>query len=120
MITKTNFQTLESPNDGKTILMGEVGKLILKIQKGEEQGLHIPGNLIDEINAFVSRNSLTYSTNGGKKVDVCCYNCLIAHIIKKAEEIELSHEKVAFLGEVLAGGLGHNGYYMDKGKIIKI
>ena len=119
MTTKTNSQTLEDPDDRKSIVVQEIRKLIVRLQHSEKYGVYIHGKVIDEINSFVLRNSLDCSS-GNKTVQVCCYNCLRAHVMQKAREFELSPETVAYLGELFNGDIGHNGYYLDNKELLLI
>jgi len=119
MISKTNFQTLEPPDGGKSIVVQEVDKLIVRMQNADREGIFISGKLIDKIKEFVRRNSLNLY-DGEKNILVCCYSCLRAHIMKTSKELGLSPEIIAYLGDLLTGEIGHNGYYLDSKKIIKI
>jgi len=70
-------------------------------------------NLSREINEFVSRNRIGES-------GAYCPQCLKAHILKKAEELNIN---INFLSEILSNiksEAGHNGYYLDKNVLIKM
>lgn len=65
--------------------------------------------LKNEIENFKKRNTLV----SGKQV--CCEACLNAHLIKKARALKIALEDAGIRGEI-----GHEGYYIDSGKLIKL
>lgn len=81
---------------------------------GIKKDIIIPDELIFEIEDFSLRNSLVNSPS------ITCCRCLKAHALKQAKEKGLSKSAVEFLGEVFDCTEGHNGYYLDKGRLVKI
>jgi hypothetical protein len=72
---------------------------------------------------FSHRNMLSevidskYLTSQPKEV---CPQCLKAHALHHASLLGLPAESLDFLSKLLPGKPGHNGYYLDSGKIVKI
>ncbi|MEK6849957.1 MAG: hypothetical protein AABX85_00085 [Nanoarchaeota archaeon] len=90
---------------------------------GLTHGFIIPDDLIAELESFIKRNSLNrlvLKEDCAAKIHECCPRCLKAHMIKKAEEMGISYEGKEFLVSFMKGEVGHNSYYLDKDKLIKI
>ena len=117
MTQKLSYQASE-PNsldrDTEVIL----SKLSDKIYSLEIQS---PCKILNKIKDFIKRNSLavTKNSNGKPAIHFCC-NCLKAHIIKIAKENKLGKSITNSLTMVLNCSLGHDGYYLDADKLIKI
>ena len=90
---------------------------------GLTYGYIIPDDLIAELESFIKRNSLGKfipDEEHASKVHECCPRCLKAHMFKKAEEMGISQEGKEFLASFMEGPTGHNNYYLDQDKLIKI
>ena len=97
------------------IIKQKGGKMI----EGGIQIKNIPDKLTDELNHFIKRNSLVFlhlpnTANG------ICKRCLKAHAIRKAQEMNLHKWIICSISEKFDCEAGHNGYYLDKSKLIKI
>ncbi len=78
-------------------------------------------SLIDEINAFSKRNSIIefYSCAICKKeINQCCPACLKAHALKISKGLDNEQERL--ISEIFQGDIGHNEYYLDGKKAIKM
>ncbi len=72
----------------------------------------LPNSLKKEMQKFISRNIIVKN--------YCCKSCLNAHILKKANDLQLEPEFVSSLKEEMKEGIGHNDYYLDNNQLIKI
>lgn len=119
MILKINNQALE-----QEILAREVFEarnfFLRKKNIALHKGLMIPDDLIAEIEEFTERNSLAITKGVDKIAHKCCDRCLKAHILRKAEEFGLDQDSVNFLDSLIKVETGHNGYYLDEDRLIKI
>ena len=95
-----------------------LSKLSDKIYSLEIQS---PYKILNKIKSFIKRNSLaiTKKSNGKPTIHFCC-NCLKAYIIKIAKENNLGKNITNSLTIVLNCSLGHDGYYLDADKLMKI
>jgi hypothetical protein len=86
------------------------------------RGFLLPDLLIEELEAFTHRNALAkeYDSKNHKDVHVCCQQCLKAHALKKARELNLHPKLVVFLEKIFEGEIGHNSYYTDSENLIKL
>lgn len=78
----------------------------------------ISKKLFLEAEAFARRNVIDLSSF--EHETHCCPHCLKAHLLKKAEELDdgrAIHEVIVRMGELETG---HNGYYLDGEKVVKI
>lgn len=108
MILKKNYPALEHA----TSLEGIGGKIIL-------HGL--PDDLLAELENFARKNALIVSESDEGKLHHCCVRCLKAHALKKAKEIKLDKKRMSWLNDMFGNELeGHEGYYVDGGKLIKL
>lgn len=76
-----------------------------------------------EASAFKERNSIViggYDVKTKQPIHRCCPRCLKAHLIKKAEELDLDHDLRELLFSMVEFETGHYGYYMDGDELIKI
>jgi len=65
-----------------------------------------------EAKIFKEKNKV-YSTNE------CCPQCLKAHLIKKAQELSLD-EEIDKIHIILNCQIGHDGYYINEEKLMRI
>lgn len=97
----------------------EKASLIKFLLKRKIIGLHsgrlIPDKLISDIEEFIGRNLLINDKKGS-----FCPRCLKAYTSKKAEELGLDSSSKKFIDKLFNDELGHNGYYLDSGELIKI
>ena len=80
---------------------------------GIKKNMLIPDDLIVELEDFAERNSIVNSPS------VTCCRCLKAHALKQAEKETLSKSTKDFLMQIFDCEEGHNGYYLDGGRLIK-
>ncbi len=118
MIHKIQNQAIESSYEQHSqtdlILKKEVCSLVKHKMAGLNKGMLIPDDLIAEAERFMDRNVIS-------DADLqCCPQCLKAHVIKKATEFGLSTKEIEFLNEMFNSEIGHNGYYLDADKLIKL
>jgi hypothetical protein len=78
---------------------------VLKTKKGS-----VPLSFVKEIEEFVLRNTLEKGQ--------CCFRCFKAHILKKAKIHGLNKSWLDEATKYLECESGHNGYYLDKGKLL--
>lgn len=72
--------------------------------------------------AFCKRNAIvkiTHSLFRNESYE-CCPNCLKAHLLKKAEEMDSGKDISNILHSMVEHETGHYGYYLDDGELIKI
>lgn len=81
---------------------------------GISEGTLVTDDLIGEAEDFIRRNLKEENHYH------CCQRCLKAHLIKKADELELGGRVKRFINRMISGEAGHNGYYMDGDKLIRI
>ena len=77
----------------------------------------LPSSLKEELNRFADRNCLVALENS---FDGVCLSCLKAHALASARSMNLSKKIVESIKTAFEGKIGHNGYYMDKEKLIRI
>jgi hypothetical protein len=83
----------------------------------------ISRTLFSEAVAFRERNGLVVvasSVKGKKPIFQCCPQCLKAHLLKKAEEMDLSKAVREVIREMAEVETGHYGYYVDDGMLVRI
>ena len=77
--------------------------------------------LFFELQEFVQRNLLTVdSFEPLRKIKVVCPNCLKGHLIKTSQEMGFSDMFTKIIYDNFKGECGHNGYYLDGEKLIKL
>jgi len=119
MILKINPYALEQKNIEREV--SETRNFFLKKKSiALQKGLLIPDDLIAEIESFVERNSLATLNGINKTWNKCCDRCLKAHIMRKAEEFGLDNGTIKYLESLMKTETGHNGYYLDEDKLIKL
>jgi len=104
------------------ILEGKVpiGSLLLKYRDfGLDNGILIPDILIAELEDFAARNAVNGLHKDKLKMH-CCTRCLKAHALRKSDEIGLDRKTKVFLANLFECEEGHNGYYLDKERVIEI
>lgn len=77
----------------------------------------IPKNLKHELDRFADRNCLVALENS---YDGVCLSCLKAHALAEARKMNLPDKVINAIKESFAGRIGHNGYYQDQDKIVRI
>ena len=118
MIQKIKNQALEQYNIPSTsvyVTNGFVKTLLEQKFMALQRGLLITDDLIAEAESFMIRNRCVEHED-----DAYCPNCLKAHMIKKAEEIGLTEETIKFINKIMPGEVGHDGYYIDDGELMKV
>ncbi|MAG38292.1 hypothetical protein CMI45_02815 [Candidatus Pacearchaeota archaeon] len=124
MVLKNNLQqTSETLYERETIVEHEVEEMIYEIL--EKSDWSVSGKLIDEIKKYANKNSFVFDSysihdNEDVTVKVCCIKCLKAHALAKAKELELNSDLIRVLEEVFNCDTGHNGYYLNREKAIKV
>jgi hypothetical protein len=118
MISKNNRQVLEGLWMKDIVGTGFRSYILDKKMEALQHGAIIPDDFLSEMERFKDRNTIV--ENGDEQI--CCVQCLKAYALKKADEIELGDEAIRELNKMLDGGIevGHNGYYMDAGELVKI
>jgi hypothetical protein len=121
MVLQINSKDFEDPDDGEQIVERQINAIIERLRHSESEGIDIPDELINEISFFSQKNvmDISYNFEGmeSKNVKVCCSRCVKAHLIKKANDLGLEGEIIAFLDEQIPGKIGHEGYYLDEGEV---
>ena len=112
MILKNSSQALETTSLAEASL---IDFLLKRKILGLQSGRMIPDKLISELENFIDRNLLINDKKGS-----FCPRCLKAYASNKANELGLDSNSVKFLGTLFKGDIGHNGYYLDEGDLIKI
>ncbi len=93
----------------------ELAQLLLEQKiSAIKKNMLIPDELLWELEEFASRNIAPH-TNGR----ICC-RCLKAYALKKAGDMNMSENIIKFLKTAFTCEAGHNSYYMDNGRLIKI
>jgi len=77
----------------------------------------LPDSFVKELESFAKRNSIFSTKVDDQLVYHCCPSCLKAHALKKAGEMKHNLKEIE---EMFDCEIGHLGYYLDKGEIIKI
>ena len=112
MVIKKISKALES-----TIFIG--ANLLNKIDKLAK----IPWGLLKEADKFIRRNSLivvAHRIEDKRPIHECCESCLEAHLIKKANEMKFDNDVKRNIKQVFNCEIGHEGYYLDKGRLIRV
>jgi hypothetical protein len=77
----------------------------------------LPSSLKEELTRFADRNCLVALENS---FDGVCLSCLKAHALAEAKKFNLTKSLIESIKTSFDGRIGHNGYYMDKDKLIRI
>ena len=83
----------------------------------------ISKKLFLEAQAFRERNgivAIASSLKDEKPIYKCCPSCLKAHLLKKAEEMNLGRAVREIIRNMATYETGHRGYYLDGGELIKV
>ncbi len=83
----------------------------------------VPNLLIKEADSFMKRNSLAVvacNIHNKEHVHECCPCCLEAHLVRKAKELDLDNDHKEAIRKIFECEIGHNGYYLDKGRLIRV
>ena len=83
----------------------------------------LPEKLMSSMASFIKRNSLAIigsSLSDKKPIHSCCPRCLKAYALRKAEEEGLNEEVKDELTVIFECERGHGGYYLDRGKLIRV
>jgi hypothetical protein len=83
----------------------------------------VPGELLLEMETFTERNALAIIANKVKDrtpLYRCCVNCLKAYAVNIVKKFEMGGDVEDVISKVLECESGHDGYYIDEGKLIKI
>lgn len=88
------------------------------------RGILLPDNLIAELEEFISRNVVikleAETPRTSLELGKCCIRCLKAHAIRRGMETGLDKVSLAFLEGLFDCETGHDGYYLDSDKLVKI
>jgi hypothetical protein len=81
----------------------------------------IASSLFAEIENFKKRNCLITEFDSSIKGirSVCCEQCLKAYILVKARDFDVDEQINEAIDELFTCKTGHEGYYLDKGKLLK-
>lgn len=77
----------------------------------------LPKPLREELNRFTDRNCLVALENSYEAV---CEQCLKAHLLAEAKKMNIPKKLIESIKDSFEGKIGHNGYYMDQDKVIRI
>ena len=84
---------------------------------------NIPDLLIKEADSFMKRNSLAVvacNINNKEQIHECCPSCLEAHLIRKAKELGLNNNHKEAIQKIFECKVGHNGYYLDRERLVRV
>ncbi len=95
------------------------------ITKQEEENIEeaslslpkLPKKLKAELDRFTDRNCIVALENS---YDAVCEQCLKAHALSEAKKLSLPQKIIESINKSFSCKTGHNGYYMDQDKIVKI
>ena len=122
MMKKSTQSVSEIPPDGNSLEESTIESMLRKVVRDHK--VEIPDEFIEEINEYAKRNAFTFDytihKNKTSNVRVCCTQCLKAHALEKAKEMNLEKEIIDALDEMFGCETGHNGYYIDKEELRKI
>jgi len=82
-----------------------------------------PMEFLDELEYFCNNNTtqVIVETEGEKIVwEFVCLRCLKAHAIRVAGEMGFQGSTLKFINKSVKGEIGHDGYYLNRNKLIKI
>lgn len=109
MINKKNYNLNVSIPDKASMISSLLDSKI----KGIKKGVVLTDDFISDIESFLIRNKIPHT-------QICCLRCLKAHALNVARQKKLDKEAVSYLHESLLEEEGHEGYYLDEDKLIKI
>jgi hypothetical protein len=86
----------------------------------EDLNFLLPRSFIAELIRYKRDNSIavTYGMQGPQMH--CCERCLKAHAIATAIQMGFDTVSLSHVKKMIPGDAGHDGYYLDKDKVISI
>ncbi|MEN9626163.1 MAG: hypothetical protein RL557_491 [archaeon] len=81
-----------------------------------ENANEFPASFLEEIQDYAQRNFFVVEQQDNF-VYVLCEKCFKAHVIKTARDMAVDISDVA---KVIVGEIGHKGYYLDEGSVVKM
>lgn len=116
------YLVAEAPYDGETFDVERLKENLQIAVLSSYISEIFPDDFIEELRKFSKKNAILheYSIHGNKKKSsVCCTRCLKAHALNicKRENLREAEKIIEGAFEVEAG---HNGYYLDSEKVVKI
>ncbi|MBI3334837.1 hypothetical protein HYZ97_05095 [Candidatus Pacearchaeota archaeon] len=101
-----------------------VGKSVEAVFKKKnralKKGILIPDDFIAEMEAYCVRNAVIEKVHNLTGLHHCCPACVKAHAVKHASSIGLNREASGVITKFFRGDIGHDGYYLDQEKLIKL
>lgn len=115
-----NQQILQAPENDSSIA-GEVETIlsILSDRIYSMAEIEKPGILYNLIKNYISRNVISTIEDGKKKM-LICKSCIKAYIESLKEEEYLNEKLVSSVSSVLNCAVGHNKYFLDGERVIKV
>jgi hypothetical protein len=115
MTNKRLYHAVEPSHSlvGKIFPFRELGR------RRREKIENFPSDLLKEIEDFAARNAILSVRDKNGTSYICCMDCLKAHALKKARKMKFEGAR-KIIDKELKFAEGHNGYYLDRGKVIKI
>src|SRR3989338_697238 len=102
MATKISQSVSETLFDGNSLVESEIELLLRKVSRDKK--IEIPYEFIKEINKYARRNSFTFDytihKNKTSNIRVCCTQCVKAHALEKAKEMNLGKDAIYALDEI--------------------
>ena len=92
-------------------------KKLKKMGGDKLDGSGFPDALVKELKKFSDRN---YIALGDNAFCALCESCLKAHALRTAEKLRLNEEVLGKINKLFNCNAGHNGYYLDKTKLIHL
>lgn len=114
MILKNNYPASEQTID--IVRPSFRSYLLQRKMSALSNGSIIPDDLIANIEDFKDRNAILEEK--GEKI--CCQQCLKAHAFVKAKEFGLPENAISKIDKMIEGKIGHDGYYLDEGELIRV
>ena len=74
--------------------------------------------IIEEAERFAKRNAVVVDFMGREPKVHCCEKCLRAHLLKFGRDMSMLKRKRANVNDNLE--VGHDGYYIDKERLVKL
>ena len=122
MTLKTNSLALEHPASISGMrIQRQITEILFESVKSKRNVL--PDALVEEIEDFTERNSLVivgYGLGDRRPLHRCCQSCLKAHLVKTAKDLKLNKRVINYILSSFSCAMGHNEYYLDEDKLVKI
>lgn len=67
---------------------------------------------LTEIKEFIDRNKIDEEHH--------CERCLNAHIVRKSRDLSIGLESMKSMVKEMKDEIGHDGYYIDEGNLVKL